>query len=136
VEKFMTSDGQAPSVSKGRLWTGRTISLLVVLFLLFDGIIKVLRIDPVLKAFDELGYSRSLAIPIGLLLLVCTLLYVIPQTSILGAILLVGYLGGATATHVRAGQPFYFPIVFGVLLWLGLYLREPRLHALVPFKSH
>ncbi len=81
------------------------------------------------------GFSTSLAVPIGAVLLACTILYVIPSTSILGAILLAAYLGGATVTHLRAGQPFYFPIIFGVLVWGGLYLREDRLHALIPLRS-
>jgi DoxX-like family len=131
----MTSDGQTAGVSKGKLWTGRIISAILVLFLLADGLAKVMKAGPVLKAFDELGYARTVAVPIGILLLVCTILYAIPRTSIFGAILLTGYLGGATATHVRAGQPFYFPIVFGVLVWLGLFLRETRLHALVPLRN-
>ena len=131
----MPTVDQAAPVSKGKLWTGRIISTLVVLFLLFDAVIKLMKIAPVVKAFAELGYPASLPVPIGILLLVCTLIYVIPRTSVLGAILLTGYLGGATATHVRAGQPFYFPILFGVLVWGGLYLRESRLHALIPLQS-
>jgi hypothetical protein len=134
-EKFVDPDTQAVSVSKGSLWTGRIISTLIVLFLAFDGIVKVMRIAPVLKAFDQLGYSQSLAVPLGIVLLACTALYAWPRTSVLGAILLAAYLGGATATHVRAGQPFYFPIIFGVLVWLALYLREVRLRALVPWRS-
>ena len=122
------------SVSKASLWAGRIISTLVVLFLLFDAVAKLMRIAPVLAAFTQLGFSTSVAVPIGAVLLVCTILYVIPPTSILGAIL-AAYLGGATVTHLRAGQPFYFPIIFGVLVWGGLYLREKRLHALIPLRS-
>jgi hypothetical protein len=123
------------AVSKTNLWAGRIISTLVVLFLLFDAVAKLMKIAPVLQAFTQLGFSTSLAVPIGAVLLVCTILYVIPPTSILGAILLTAYLGGATVTHVRAGQPFYFPVIFGVLVWGGLYLRENRLRALIPFRS-
>jgi hypothetical protein len=123
------------AVSKTSLWAGRIISTLVVLFLLFDAVAKLMRIGPVLAAFTQLGFSTSLSVPIGAVLLVCTILYVIPTTSILGAILLAAYLGGATVTHLRAGQPFYFPIIFGVLVWGGLYLRENRLHALIPLRS-
>jgi len=123
------------SVSKKSLWAGRIISTLVGLFLLFDAVAKLMRIAPVLQAFTQLGFSTSLAVPIGAVLLLCTILYVIPPTSILGAILLTAYLGGATVTHLRAGQPFYFPIIFGVLVWGGLYLREDRLHALIPLRS-
>jgi len=123
------------AVSKTSLWAGRIISTLVVLFLLFDAVAKLMRIAPVLAAFTQLGFSTSLSVPIGAVLLLCTILYVIPPTSILGAILLAAYLGGATVTHLRAGQPFYFPIIFGVLVWGGLYLRENRLHALIPLRS-
>ena len=123
------------AVSKTNLWAGHIISTLVVLFLLFDAVAKLMKIAPVLQAFTQLGFSTSLAVPIGAVLLVCTILYVIPPTSILGAILLTAYLGGATVTHVRAGQPFYFPVIFGVLVWGGLYLRENRLRALIPLRS-
>jgi hypothetical protein len=123
------------AVSKTSLWAGRIISTLVVLFLLFDAVAKLMRIAPVLAAFTQLGFSTSLSVPIGAVLLLCTILYVIPPTAILGAILLAAYLGGATVTHLRAGQPFYFPIIFGVLVWGGLYLRENRLHALIPLRS-
>ncbi len=123
------------TVSKRSLWAGRIISALVVLFLLFDAVTKLMKIAPVLEAFTRLGYSLSLAVPIGVVLLVCTIVYAIPPTSVLGAILLTAYLGGATVTQVRAGQPFYFPIIFGVLVWGGLYLRENRLHALIPVRS-
>jgi DoxX-like family len=132
-EKFMPSGAQ--SVSKKSLWAGRIISTLLVLFLLFDAVAKLMRIGPVLQAFTQLGFSTSLAVPIGAVLLVCTILYVLPPTSILGALLLTAYLGGATVTHLRAGQPFYFPIIFGVLVWGGLYLREDRLRALLPLRS-
>ena len=123
------------TVAKRSLWAGRIISALVVLFLLFDAVTKLMKIAPVLEAFTRLGYSLSLAVPIGVVLLVCTIVYAIPPTSVLGAILLTAYLGGATVTQVRAGQPFYFPIIFGVLVWGGLYLGENRLHALIPLRS-
>jgi hypothetical protein len=123
------------TVSKTSLWAGRVISTLVVLFLLFDAVAKLTRIAPVLAAFTQLGFSTSLAVPVGAVLLVSTVLYVIPSTAIHGPILLAAYLGGATVTHLRAGQPFYFPIIFGVLVWGGLYLREDRLRALIPLRS-
>lgn len=128
----MSPVDQAAPVSQAKLWAGRIISALLVLFLVFDAVIKLMKIAPVVDAFAKLGYPANLPVPLGILLLACTFIYVIPETSVLGAILLTGYLGGATATHVRAGQPFYFPILFGVLVWGGLYLREPRLHALIP----
>jgi hypothetical protein len=116
------------------IWAGRVISGLLVLFLLFDAVIKLMRIGPVLDAFSQLGWTTTQAVPIGIVLLVCTVIYAIPNSSILGAILLTGYLGGATATHLRAGQAFYFPVIFGVLVWLGLYLRDERLRVLIPLR--
>jgi hypothetical protein len=128
----MESAAQAIPVSKAGLWMGRVISILVILFLVFDGVIKLMRIAPVLQAFARQGYADSLAVPIGVLLLVCTAIYAIPRTSILDAILLTAYLGGATASNLRAGDPFYFPVVFGVLVWAGLYFRDDRLRKLIP----
>ena len=133
-----TAVTSAPNVSKGSLWTGRVISGLVVLFMLFDCITKILRLPQVVDATVKVGYPASTVLPIGITLLICVILYIIPRTSILGAVLIVGYLGGAVATNVRASQPAFnsaFAITFGVLTWLGLYLREPRLRALVPLKS-
>ena len=121
--------------TKGMIWTGRVISGLLALFLLFDAAMKIVKAAPVLEASAKLGWPENVAVGIGIALLGSTVLYLIPQTSILGAILLTGYLGGATATHVRVGQPFYFPIVFGVLVWLGIYLREARVRALVPIRG-
>jgi hypothetical protein len=129
---------QAGPVSKGRLWTGRIISAVVVLFLLFDSITKVLKVRAVLEASAQLGYPANTIFTIGLILLVCTVFYVIPQTAVLGAILLTGYLGGAVAANLRIGNPMFntlFPIIFGVLAWVGLYLRESRLGALIPFRT-
>ena len=126
-------------VSRKRLWTGRILSSLAALFLLFDSVIKLTPIAPVREAFERLGYPLSLAVGIGLLELACLALYVIPRTSVLGAILLTGFLGGATATHVRVGDPLashvLFPTYVGVLVWGGLFLRDARLRALVPLRS-
>jgi DoxX-like family len=101
------------AISKSRLWTGRILSTILVLFLLFDAIAKLLRLAPVLQAFDQLGWSRNLAIPLGIVLLACTLLYMIPNSSALGALLLTAYLGGAVATHLRAGEHFISPLSCG-----------------------
>ena len=116
------------------VWTGRIISGFIVLFMLFDGGAKVVRFAPYVEGTVKAGYADSLVVPLGIVGLVCTILYAIPQTSILGAILLTAYYGGATATHVRLGQPFYFPIVFGVLVWIAMFLREPRLRSLIPLR--
>ena len=135
---MMQSGAQAVPASKGRLWTGRIISALVVLFLLFDGVTKVMKVRAVLDASAQLGYPVSTIVGIGITLLVCTAFYVIPQTSVLGAILLTAYLGGAVATQVRVGNPMFetlFPIIFGALLWAGIFLREGRLGALIPVRK-
>jgi hypothetical protein len=134
----MRSEVDPVTVSKGALWTGRVMSVLPALFLLFDGAMKLVSPDPVVKATVELGYAESVLLPLGIVLLVCTVLYLVPPTAVLGAILLTGYLGGAVATHVRAGQgPFevLFPVLFGALLWGGLVLRDVRLRSLVPWRN-
>jgi len=138
-ERFMSSDSGAIAVSKKGLWAGRILSGLVVLFLIPDGIIKFIKPAPVVDTFARLGLPLSTSVTLGILLLVCTVLYAIPRTSVLGAILLTGYLGGAVATHLRVGDPLFghilFPTYLGILLWLGLYLREERLRALIPLRS-
>jgi hypothetical protein len=135
----MQSDHPAPAaVSKGALWTGRVMSALPALFLLFDGAMKLVKPDFVVEATVRLGYPESVILPLGVVLLACTVLYLVPGTSVLGAILLTGYLGGAVATHVRhEDTPFeiLFPVVFGALLWGGLVLRDRRLRSLVPWRS-
>jgi hypothetical protein len=137
----MPSDTQTAPLSKKGLWAGRIMSALVIVFLVFDIVIKFVKPapPPVVAAFAHLGWSPSLAPVLGIVLLVSTALYAIPNTSALGAILLTGYLGGAVATHLRVGNPLFshilFPTYLGVLLWGGLYLREPRLRALIPLRS-
>jgi hypothetical protein len=135
----MQSVAQTAPASKSTSWTGRILSALAVLFLLFDGVIKLTKIAPVAESFARLGYPASIAVGIGILELACVAAYVIPRTSILGAILLTGFLGGATASHVRIGDPLFshvlFPTYVGLLVWGGLYLREARLRALVPLRS-
>ena len=118
------------------LWAGRIVSALPALFLLFDAIIKVLRLAPAVEGTVQVGYPVAVVVPIGLTLLLCVVLYLVPVTTVLGAILITGYLGGATATQVRLEDPwFLFPIMIGVLVWLGLYLRDNRLRALIPLRS-
>jgi DoxX-like family len=134
----MPSVPQTVPASRGSLWAGRVITALVVAFLLFDGVTKVMRAAPVMEAFARLGYPAGLAPVIGIILLVCLAIYVVPRTAILGAILLTGYLGGATEVHVRAGNPLFetlFPVIFGVLVWAGLFLRDEWLRALIPLRS-
>jgi hypothetical protein len=123
-----------PSLPKGRIWSGRILSGLAVAFLLMDGGMKLFKPPFVVEATLQLGYPESAVIGIGVVLLLCTLFYVIPRTSILGAILLTGYLGGAVASNVRAAAPIFnaaFPILFGVLVWAGLVLRNKRLELLL-----
>lgn len=133
----MSSNTETAPVSKKRLWAGRVISALPALFLLVDGVMKLVKPAPVVEATVRLGYPESVILLLGIVLITCTVLYLIPRTSILGAILLTGYLGGAVATHVRVGEglfPIGFPIIFGVLIWGGLWLRDDRLRALIPLR--
>ena|SRR5882762_6294497 len=117
-------------VSKGRIWTGRGISVLVVLFLLMDAVMKFVKPQPVIEACTKLGLPLEVVTPLGAVLLVCTLLYATPRTAVVGAVLLTGYLGGAVSIHLRAGDPLWshvlFPVYLGALAWLGLYLRDRR----------
>jgi hypothetical protein len=132
------SDAQFGPLSKGRLWTGRIMSALPALFLLVDGVGKLIKPAPVVEGTVQLGYPESVLLGLGIVLLTCTILYTIPRTAILGAILLTGYLGGAIATHVRVGSPLFshilFPVYLAVLIWGGLYLRDERLRALIPLR--
>ena len=126
--------------SNAAIWAGWTLSGLLIAFLLFDGAIKLIPLAIVTETMEPLGYSASatLARALGVLTLVCTLLYAIPRTSVLGAILLTGYLGGAIATHLRVGSPVFIHLLFGLYLglmaWGGLYLRDARLRALIPLR--
>jgi len=114
------------------------MSALPVLFLLMDGVMKLFKPPIVIETTVKLGYSETVILPLGIVLLVCTVLYAIPRTSVLGAILLTGYLGGAVATHVRVGDPLFthdlFPAYLGLLIWGGLYLRYQRLRTLIPLR--
>jgi hypothetical protein len=134
-EKLMQSGTQTAPVSTKGLWTGRILSAVVVLFLLFNGAIGLMRPPFAVQGFVPLGYPAGAAIPVATLLIVCAVVYAIPRTALLGAMLLTGYLGGATASHARIGEPFFLPIIVGVLVWVGLVLREDRLRALVPLGS-
>jgi len=134
----MESLTQSAPVSNKRLWAGRIMSALAVLFLTFDGVIHVLKPAPVVAGFTDLGWSPTLAVPLGIIELVCLALYLIPRTSMLGAVLLTGYLGGAIATNLRVAAPLFsntlFPIYVAVFLWGGLYLRDYALRAVFPIR--
>jgi hypothetical protein len=133
------SNSRSAPISKKRLWAGRILSGLPALFLLADSVGKFVKPAPVVEGTVKLGYQESVLLPLGFVLLACTVLYLIPRTSVVGAILLTGYLGGAVATHVRVGDPLFshvlFPVYFGILLWGGLFLRDDRLRALIPLRK-
>jgi hypothetical protein len=117
-----------PPAAAGRLlWTGRILSGLLVAFFVIDGALKVVALGSVVEATTKLGYSVAAVRPMGAVLLIATVLYTLPRTAVLGALALTAYLGGATATMVLARQPFYFPVVFGVLVWASLAMRRPQL---------
>ena len=125
----------AGSPSRRRLWTGRVLSGLAALFLTFDGFMKVLQVPVVLKASHDLGFSAASVFWIGVVLLASLAVYLIPRTAVAGAVLLTGFLGGAVATNVHMGQPLFthvlFPIYVATFVWGGLYLRDPRVRALL-----
>jgi hypothetical protein len=122
-------------ISKPALWTGRVISGLMVAFLVFDAVIKLMKLKPVLEASARLGLPLDVTVDVAVVLLVCVVLYVIPRTAVVGAVLLTGYLGGAVAIHARTGSSLFgetlFPVYFGVLVWLGLYLRDLRVRGML-----
>lgn len=123
--------------SRGLLWTGHVLSTLLALFMLMDAGMKLAKPPFVVEATVKLGYSEQVIVPLGVVLLVSTILYIIPATAVLGAILLTGYLGGAVATHVLVWEgwfPVLFPVVFGVVAWLGLVLRDAQLRSLLPLR--
>jgi hypothetical protein len=136
-----TAASHTAASSKSRLLTGRILSTLTILFLIMDIVFKFIRPIPpqVMQSITQLGFQPSLLTAIGILLTICTVLYVIPATSVLGAVLLTGYLGGAVSAQVRVGKPLFgyvlFPVYVGVVMWAGLCLRESRLLALVPLRK-
>lgn len=130
----MSAHNHSDAGSKKMLWAGRIISALPILGLVFSGVMKLMKAPAVLEEMARLGYPERALFGIGMAELACVILYAIPQTAVLGAILLTGYLGGAVASHVRAGDPFIAPIVLGILVWVGLYLRDNRLRVLVPLR--
>ena len=129
---------QTSETSNVVLWTGRIMSGLVIAFMLLDGAMKLVPLDVVVTTSEQMGIPGSLARTLGVIGLLCTLLYAVPRTSVLGAILLTGYLGGAIASHLRLGDPIFthtlFGLHLGLLAWGGLYLRDARLRALIPLR--
>lgn len=133
----ITSTADSSGAARGPA-IGTALTVLVALFLTFDTVMKVLALAPAVTGTAELGYPAASVVWIGAIELVCLVLYLVPRTSVLGALLLTGYLGGAVATHVRVENPLLthtlFPLYIGAMLWGGLYLRERRLHALLPIR--
>lgn len=126
----------AVPLSKKVLWTGRVLSALPILLLLLSAVMKLMKLPAVIEGFAHYGYAENLIVAIGLLEAVCTIIYAIPRTAVLGAILTTAYLGGATATNVRVGDPSWImTVILGVLVWAGLYARETRLRGLLPLRS-
>jgi DoxX-like protein len=125
---------QTNTSSKKLVWMGWVLSVLPVLLMVFSAVVKLMKSAPVVEGFQKLGFPETTIVPIGITELLCAVIYVIPQTSVLGAILVTAYLGGATVTQLRAGQSLLVPIIFGVIVWLGLFLRDPRLRDLLPLR--
>ena len=127
-----------PPASKGLIWTGRILSWLTILFMLFDAVLHLIKPAPVVTGFAQLGVPLQLSMALGIIELVCIAAYALPRTSLIGAILLTGYLGGAVVTQLRVGNPLFgetlFPVYVGVLAWAGLYLRDQRLRTLMPLR--
>lgn len=123
-----------PSSSKATLWTSYVISALAALLFLFSAAMKLVKPPGLAEGFTHLNLSLDLARGLGALELTCVVLYMIPRTAVLGAVLLTGYLGGAIITHLRVGDPYIVQFILGVAVWAALWLREPRLHALLPFR--
>jgi hypothetical protein len=124
-----------PTASNVRHWVGWTATALAALFLVFDGVTKLAGVQPVVEAMQRLGYPQATASPIGLILLACVGLYLLPRTALLGAVLLTGFLGGAISAHVRIEDPLFshtlFPVYVAALVWGGLYLRDARVRAML-----
>jgi len=133
------SISETAPASKGALWTGRALSAIVVLFMILDGVIKLPPLAIVTETMAQIGWPADVGTArlLGIIGLVSTALYALPRTSALGAILLTGYMGGAIATHIRIGNPLFshtlFAVYLGIILWGGLYLRDPKVRALIPF---
>jgi DoxX-like family len=137
--RTMQTTAAAEAASRKQTWAARILTGIPIAFLLLDGAMKLVKPAVVVEGTVALGYSESAIVPLGIVLLGCTVLYALPRTAILGAILLTGYLGGAVATHVRVGDPLFthilFPTYLGILIWGGLYLRDARVRTLLPVRG-
>lgn len=130
----MSSTVAPAPVSKAALWTGRVLSALPVPLFLFSGVMKFSHSPELTKVFEHLGIPPGHAFGLGILELACVAVYLVPRTAVLGAILLTGYLGGAMQTHLRIGEPPFTHVLLGIVIWGGVFLRDPRLRALIPFR--
>ncbi len=131
----MNDSGSETQVSKGSRWTGSILSALPALLFLFSGGMKFTQTQQVLEGFTHLGLPERLAVPLGIVEVASTIIYLVPRTAVLGAVLLTGYMGGAIAAHARIGEPFVVQAALGVIVWLGLYLRDARLRVLLPLRK-
>ena len=134
VDSSLAGDSKQIHPSKAAIWGGYVMSALPSLLLVFSGVMKIAKPAPVVEGFQKLGYPENVSVPIGIVEILCVVIYAIPRTAVLGAILITGYLGGATATNVRVGESWIMCVVMGVVVWGGLYLRDPRLRALLPLR--
>ena len=135
VQDYSTPSGGSKNERGAMFWIGWVLSVLVVALMLLSAFMKLSKNPQAVDGFKKAGYPESALIAIGIAEAACAIIYLIPQTSVLGAILLVGYLGGATNHHVRVGEAFYMPILVGVVAWVGIFLRDNRLRALLPLRS-
>lgn len=139
METQNTAKNHTATISKGRLWTARVMSVIVILFMLFDAVMKFIQPETVVQTTLALGYEEHHIIILGILALICTILYSIPRTSILGAVLLTGYYGGVVATHLRIDNPLFshilFPVYLAILAWGGIWLVNEKLRSLFPLKK-
>lgn len=135
LEQPVTALKPAATQRGGMFWAGWVLTVLVGLGLAMGGVMNVLGTQQAVEELAKYGYPPGVVAPLGVVVLVCVALYLVPQTAVLGAILLTGYLGGAVNTHVRAGEPWFLAVIAGILVWLPLYLRDARVRALVPFRS-
>ena len=131
----MTTATAPPANPKWMTWLGWVLTVLPSAALIMSAGFKFSGDKTVTEGLQKMGWGPNLAVPLGITELTCTILYLIPQTSVLGAILLTGYMGGAIATHISLEEPFAFQAVFGIVIWLGIFLREPRLRTILPYRS-
>jgi DoxX-like family len=132
----MNSDAQSAPAGKTGLWVGRVLSALPILLFVATGMFGLLNPAAAMQGAAHYGFPEGVLLRVTIVEIGCAILYAIPRTAVLGSILLTGYLGGAVATHVRVGEPFYFPLIVGIVVWAGLYLRDARVRELIPLRRN